>query len=151
MAVAIPFRRCEHRPGVCSDYWDAAGQQVFINGSVASAVATVWPPGRNLQVWPTQVTRADSSATEVLSDHPNLNLFCVKTGSSCGDHLAPRQELASVALAGEVHRLELAVYRVARFALTCSQLQNIQPPDREPASRACLWPGQVAYTFISLA
>lgn len=49
------MRRCEHRPGVCSDYWDDAGRQVFINGSTASAAATIWPPGKKLQVWPTQV------------------------------------------------------------------------------------------------
>jgi hypothetical protein len=48
--------RCEHRPQVCSDYWDDAGRQVFINGSTASAAATIWPPGRKLQVWPTQVS-----------------------------------------------------------------------------------------------
>ena len=46
--------RCEHRPQACSDYWDAAGRQVFINGSTASSAATIWPPGPKLQVWPTQ-------------------------------------------------------------------------------------------------
>jgi hypothetical protein len=48
-------RRCEHRPQACSDYWDAAGRQVFINGSTASGAATTWPASSKLQVWPTQV------------------------------------------------------------------------------------------------
>ena len=67
-----PRRRCEHRPQACSDYWDAAGRQVFINGSTASVAATIWPPGPKLQVWPTQV-RLHSGTPPRIVVHSRMN------------------------------------------------------------------------------